>query len=120
MLPLLLGVASGPGVEMGWLRGLLKGDPIAERLNVTHETPGLLLTGVTTAEVVGPEFAVRFVPIEDVVGGDEDRVPDRNCRARRASATSQPGVLGGEVRPLRASGGFGGLREMRAQPLRDL
>src|SRR5437870_6685337 len=77
-----------------------------------------MLAGVAAPEIVGTEVAVRLVAVEDVIGGDQDRVSDRDCRARGPTATPEAGILGGEVGALGPGGGFGRLREIGAEPLR--
>ena len=68
------------------------------------------LFGGALVEVVGAEFVVGDVVVEDLVGGDEDRVPQRAGCFAGAASPAQPGVLGAEVAalgPRRGLGGFG-------------
>jgi hypothetical protein len=59
---------------------------VAELLELADEAFGPLFGGALV-EVVGAEFVVGDVLVEDVVGGDEDRVPERaGCFAGAAAA----------------------------------
>ena len=51
-------------------------DVVSELLKLADESFGALFAGALV-EVVGAEFVVGDVLVEDLVGGDEDRVPQR-------------------------------------------
>jgi hypothetical protein len=74
---------------------------------------------VAAHEPVSAEVAVGDATVEDVVGGDQDRVAARLGRLGRAAAAPQPLVLRGEVGVLGSPGGLGCPGQVRAQPPPD-
>ncbi len=53
--------------------------------------------GVDLVEMVGTEIDVGQVAIEDVVGGDEKSMSDRNRRALLAPSSSNASVSGSKI-----------------------
>src|SRR6266545_4796660 len=102
----------------GWSGRLdgVEGDLVAEVVELADELAGLHL-GAATHEPVSAQVAVGDATVQDVVGGDQDRVADRLGRLGRAAAAPQPLVLRGEVGVLGPPGGLGCLGQVRAQPL---
>src|SRR5712691_981892 len=93
-------------------REWLKVDRVAELFELADEPFGALLAGASV-EVVGTEFLVGDVLVEDVVGGDEDRVAQGAGCFAGAAASAEACVLGAEVAALGARGGLGGFGQRR-------
>jgi hypothetical protein len=108
---------AGSGGLVG-LFGLVDRDLVAERFELALESPGAVLGRVAPALPVGSEFAERDLVADDVVVGDEDVVAGRADRLGLAATPAQLRVVGGEVGALGPSGGFRGLGQRLAQPLR--
>src|ERR671930_162804 len=85
-------------VGCGWSGRLdgVEGDLVAQGVELADELAGLRF-GAAVHEPVGAEVLVGLAAVEDVVGGDQDRVADRLGRLGRAAPGPQPLVLGGEV-----------------------
>src|SRR6266705_5606970 len=92
-------------------------DVVSELLKLADESFGALFAGALV-EVVGAEFVVGDVLLEDVVGGDEDRVAQRAGCFAGAAAAAQACVLGAEVRALAPRGRFRRFGQRRLQPAR--
>src|SRR5438128_9899894 len=90
---------------------------VPELLELADEPFRALFERAALVEVVGPEFFVGDLALEDVVGGDEDRVAEgAGCLAGAAPA-AQPAVLGAEVSALAARGRFRRLGQCRIEPV---
>ena len=92
-------------------------DGVAELLELGDQPAGVGFV-VARGEPVGAEVAVGLVAFEHVVGGDQDRVRDRDLRPAHPAAPGEPGVLDGEVvLAVHPADRAGGLDEHRGQPL---
>lgn len=67
-----------------------EGDLVAELLELADEPFRPLVGGAAAVEVVGAEFLVGEFLLEDVVGGDEDRVGEGPSRLAGAAARRRP------------------------------
>jgi hypothetical protein len=84
---------------------------VAEAFELADEPAAVALGVLLVAalEVELAELVVWDFALEDVVGGDEDRVGDRDCRFRVTSSSFDPCVVGGQVGALGARRRLGGL-----------
>src|SRR5690242_13823644 len=105
-------------MRSGGLGDGFEGDFVAELLELVDEAAAVAVGvfGLAADEVVLAEVGVLDVVGEDVPGGDEDRVGDRDGRFLVAAATTQSLVLGVEVGAFAAAGGLGCLGQPGAQP----
>ena len=86
------------------LREWLKGDLVAEALELMDEAVGEGLAAIAQQQLVGPELLVRDAALKDVVRDDQDRVGGRDDGFLVTAPVLQSGVLAGEVRPFGSGG----------------
>jgi hypothetical protein len=84
------------------LRGLhwIEGDLVPEGSKLADESGRVTGGVVSVDEVVSTEIGVALSPVEHVVGGNEDGMPDGDGGLARSSSALEASVLGGEVGTL--------------------
>jgi hypothetical protein len=72
-------------------------DLVAEALELVDEPADVGLVGLALKEVVAAELGVGLAPVQDVVGADQDGVPDRDRGSFVVAASAKAPVLGRQV-----------------------
>jgi hypothetical protein len=101
----------------GWLGHGFERNALSEALELAHWSTGQAFGILAADEVVAAEFLVGTLVAQDVVGGDKDRVGDRDDRFLVSAAALDAQVLSMEIGVLGAPGGaLGGLDQGGPEP----